>query len=97
MFLRLIKDLRYVKIDPEPVNDKLSIHVLLLNSLALERREQEFKDADFTNLRQGGILDIHPGGIAHLPNHIAARLTVLAVLNRFDKERDRHHPLAVVH
>jgi len=49
MFLRLVKDLRDVHIDPEPILYELGVHILLFNWLTLERWHKELEVAHITD------------------------------------------------
>jgi len=77
-----------VQVNPIALNDKLGVHVLLLDWLTAERWKQELEDAYVPNLRLDHILEANPRRIAGLPDHVSALLTVLTLFCWFNVHRD---------
>ena len=86
MISRSVENFRYVQVYPEAIDDKLDIHMLLLDGNAAKRGRKELEIADTVDFGLNNILRLLPGGIAKLPNHISARPAVFAVCDRLNEE-----------
>jgi hypothetical protein len=88
VFVGFEENLGNVQVNPETVDHKLGVHVLLLNRLTSKGRYQHFEVTNVSNLRRNKVLRVFPGRIAQLPHHVAARLAVFAITDRLDEERN---------